>query len=73
MQDAAVRIQALDLLSEQGQDDPRVKELLRRIARGDKDKDVRQSAKSLLEDLDQITYVRCLRYVFSRQSCRPGR
>lgn len=53
VQDAAVRIQALELLSEHGQDDPRVRELLRRIARSDKDQDVRESAKSLLEDLTQ--------------------
>ena len=53
VQDAAVRIQALEILSEYGQDDPRVRELLRRLAKSDKDKDVRESAKSLLEDLTQ--------------------
>lgn len=53
VQDPAVRIQALELLTEHGQDDPRVRELLRRIARSDKDKDVRESAESLLEDLTQ--------------------
>ena len=53
VQDSGVRIQALELLSEHGQTDPRVRELLRRIARSDKDKDVRESAKSLLEDLNQ--------------------
>jgi hypothetical protein len=53
VRDAAVRIQALELLSEHGQDDPRVRELLRRIARSDENKDVRESAKSLLEDLAQ--------------------
>jgi hypothetical protein len=51
VQDSSVRVRALELLSEHGQNDPRVRDLLRRIARSDKDQEVRESAQGFLEDL----------------------
>jgi hypothetical protein len=51
VRDTAVRVQALELLTERGKSDPRVRELLVALAGGDGDREVRQSARSLLEDL----------------------
>ena len=53
VQDASLRVRALEILGEHGQGDPRVRDLVNRIARSDKDEEVRESAKSLLEDLSQ--------------------
>jgi hypothetical protein len=50
--ESALRIQALELLSEHGKQDPRVSELLKTVAGNDRDEEVRESAQSLLEELD---------------------
>jgi hypothetical protein len=50
VRDASVRIQALELLTERGQGDPRVRALLSTLASSERDSEVRESAKSLLED-----------------------
>jgi hypothetical protein len=50
--ESALRIQALELLSEHGKQDPRVSELLKTVAGNDRDEEVRESAKSLLDELD---------------------
>jgi hypothetical protein len=51
VQDADVRIQALEILTEHGQNDPRVRDVLTRVARSDKNNDVRKTAQDLLDDL----------------------
>lgn len=47
-----LRLRALELLSEHGKGDPRVRELLSSLARNDRDEEVREHAQSLLEDLE---------------------
>jgi hypothetical protein len=44
-------IQALELLSEHGRSDPRVSDLLTKLARESKNAEVREAAQDLLEDL----------------------
>jgi hypothetical protein len=51
VRDTAVRVQALELVTERGQGDPRVRALLAMLAGSDRDSEVRESAQSLLEDL----------------------
>jgi type II secretory pathway component GspD/PulD (secretin) len=51
VQDTTVRVQALELLTERGKGDPRVRELLVTLASNDRDGEIRDSARSLLEDL----------------------
>jgi len=48
----AIRIRALELLGEHGKQDPRVSELLKTVARNDKNEEIRAIARSLLEDLE---------------------
>lgn len=51
--DAEVRIQALQILAERGPADARVRDLLKRLAGNDKDRDVRETARDLLEGLSE--------------------
>src|SRR5262245_36910857 len=51
VRDSGLRIQAMELMAERGPDDPRVKDILVTLARRDRDRDVRESAQSLLENL----------------------
>jgi hypothetical protein len=51
VRETSVRVQALELVTERGQNDPRVRALLIALARSDTDSEVRQSAQSLLDDL----------------------
>ena len=47
-----LRVQALEILGEHGKRDPRVSELLKTLAKSDKDNEVRETAESLLEDIE---------------------
>lgn len=51
--DADLRNQALEVLVERGRGDPRVHELLRRVAARDRDEDARETARALLENLER--------------------
>ena len=46
-----VRLQALELLSEHGEGDSRVRDLLKKIVQTDRNREVRETARSLLESL----------------------
>ena len=51
----SLRVRALQMLVERGEDDSRVSELLTRLARTDRSSDVRASAKAILDDLRRTT------------------